>query len=283
MRRIALRAPTRERAEVAAAEAYTAGAVGLEERDGEAEVTFWLYAPAAASDAVRAAAAAVPGCRVAPAVDVPDRDWSQAWKVGLHAIEVSPRLVIRPSFVAPGPGGAASEVVIDPEQAFGTGAHVSTLLALEWIDGLAEGLKPGARLLDVGTGSGVLALAALRLGWSSAVGLDLDPLATAAARENARRNGVAGRLELVTGGPASLARVGFDLVVANLLRRELLPILGEIAARLGPGAPAVLSGLLADERPVLERALAAEGLRIAGERRRDDPDGVGWCALLTAR
>ena len=140
----------------------------------------------------------------------------------------------------------------------------------------------------------MLALAALRLSegkgdGSEAVALDIDPLATAAARANAEANGLAARFHVFTGPLAALRREPcegrgpFDLVLANLLETEMLPLLGEISQRMRPGANAVLSGLLASERGSVEAAAGAVGLTVAGVRYGDDVFGDRWVALLTLR
>jgi ribosomal protein L11 methyltransferase len=283
--RLELRSTDREAAERAAAEAFAAGASGLEEREERGVIRLLVYAPAACAAGVREAAA---GCGPAVAVSAPEpvaeEDWAETWKRGLTAVEVSPRLVVRPSFApAPAGGRGRAELVIDPGQAFGTGGHESTFLALEWVDALAPGLPAGARALDVGCGTGVLALAALRLGADRAVAIDLDRAAARAARENAARNGLAARCAVAAATPAALAPGRFELVLANLLRTELLPILPELAARVAPRGHAVLSGLVSGEREEVERALGACGLRVVAERRRDDAGGTRWIALLTAR
>ena len=161
---IVVRAADTEQAERLTAEAYAAGATGLEERECEGGITLILYAPTVAAEAVRdALAEAAPGIRIEPPVAVPEIDWLEKWKAGLTATIISPRLLIRPSFVSAALGPGQAEIVIDPGQAFGTGGHPSTHLALDWIDELAPALKRGARILDVGTGTGILALAALFL------------------------------------------------------------------------------------------------------------------------
>jgi ribosomal protein L11 methyltransferase len=271
--------------ERAAAEAFEAGALGVEERDGPPPA-LWVYATDAAAGQVRAALAPLRGLAVGEAEALPERAWSEAWKEGLEAIEISPRLVVRPSF-APAPAGfAGAELVIDPGQAFGTGGHASTRLALEAIDALPAQALRGARVLDVGCGTGVLALAALALGAARALGCDLDPLATAAARETARANGFADRLALVTGSPAALgprAEGRFDLVVANLLRSELEPLVGDLARRVRPRGVLIVSGLLASDRGALERTLAAQGLAATESRSARDSSGDAWVALTTRR
>jgi ribosomal protein L11 methyltransferase len=283
--RIALAGGSAELRERAAAEAFAAGALGAEERDGPPPA-LWIYAAAGAAAAVRAALAPFAGLAVGAPEPVPERAWSEAWKEGLAAIVISPRLLVRPSF-APAPEGfAGRELVIEPGQAFGTGGHASTRLALDAIAALPEEVLAGAEVLDVGCGTGVLALAALALGAGRALGCDLDPLATAAAREAARTNGLAARLALFTGsldalGPRTAGR--FELVVANLLRRELEPLLGAIARAVRPGGQVILSGLLANEREHIEPALRALGLDVVRTRAWTDVAGDAWLALYACR
>jgi len=261
------------------AEVWAAGASGLEERPDRLIV----YAPAERAAAVRRAAVACLGeAAVSAAVAVPAADWPETWKAGLRPVVVSPRLVVRPPF-APHPlAPGQREVVIEPRQAFGTGGHASTALALEALDA-ALAARPVARALDLGCGSGVLALAALQLGAARAVACDLDPLAARETLENARRNGLADRIAVFTGSLAALGAGGFELGLANLIRSELVPLLGELLARLQPGAALVLSGLLATERAALEHALAGFGARIVAARERRDECGDAWLALTATR
>jgi ribosomal protein L11 methyltransferase len=282
--RFVARAPDAGAAERLAAEAWAAGAVGIEEREANGAVELLIYSPAAGAKAVRAAVAAAAGQGAVAAVEpLPETDWSEHWKRGLEAIEVSPRLLIRPSFVAHTPAPGQAELTIDPGQAFGTGGHVSTRLALEWIDAVAPGLPPGARVLDVGTGTGVLALAAVRLAEARAVAFDCDPLATAAARENAAANGLAAGIDLFTGPLDALGDVVFDLVVTNLFENEMLPLLGGIAAHTRPGGHAVFSGLLASEAEEAASAVTAAGFTAVDSRAAVDANGDRWTALLMKR
>jgi ribosomal protein L11 methyltransferase len=284
--RIEVRAPDRDLAERLAAEAYEAGAVGLEEREGkEGGIALTVYAPADVAHAV-AEALRRPASRasVADPEAIPAQDWSETWKSGLRAIDISGRLRVRPSFAeAPLEPGQA-ELVIDPGQAFGTGSHASTRLALEWIASLAPRLPAGARVLDVGCGTGVLALASLRLApGTRGVALDLDPEAAWATRANALRNGLAARLDVLLGPLAALREAAFDLVVANLLRTELLPLAAELAQQTAPGGAAVVSGLLESEASEVEEAFARVGLRARDARVMLDPAGERWISLVTQR
>jgi ribosomal protein L11 methyltransferase len=177
----------------------------------------------------------------------------------------------------PGPGQRV--VLVDPGQAFGTGGHASTRLALALLDELAASRPAGWSVLDVGTGSGVLALAALRLGAGRAVGCDVDRAALAEARSNAAANGLPGALALFAGTLDAVGSARFDAVLANLLRRELAPLLPALARLLAPGGAAVLAGLLVEERAGAEAVLARVGLRVARVREADDPAGDRWLGL----
>lgn len=285
--RIVARTAAGDAAERASAEAFEAGAGGIEERPGDApgRSELVIYAPAAAADAIVARVAAALGSAVvlvAPEPE-PDVDWSVAWRDGLEAVDVSPRLRVRPPFIAAEPRPGRTEIVIEPGQAFGTGGHASTRLALELVDVVAPALGAGARILDVGTGSGVLALAALALGAARAVAIDLDPLAAPAARDNARANALGERLVAFTGPVDALAGPPFDLVLANLLRTELVPILPAVAARVARGGRLVLSGLLDGDVAEVEARLADLGFARASARRTPDADGEVWVGLLMRR
>jgi ribosomal protein L11 methyltransferase len=271
-------------AERLSAEAWSAGAAGIEEREAEDGVELLIYAPAGDAEAVRAAVAeAAEAGAVAAAEPVPESDWSERWKQGLEAILVSPRLLVRPSFIEHAPAPGQAELVVDLGQAFGTGRHESTRLALEWIDALAPELPQGCRVLDVGTGTGVLALAAIRLAGARAVAFDLDPLAAPIARENALANGLAAGLRLFTGSLDALGDADFDLVVANLLKSELLPLTRGIAAHTAPGGRAVFSGLLARDAEEVLPALTTAGFAPTGAREAVDANGDRWTALLMQR
>ncbi len=274
-------------AELAAAEAWAAGAAGVEEREDEGGcILLLLYAPAAAVAGVEAAVAAVCGVQLGEPMRVVEKDWSQAWREGIEATRIGKRLVIRPSWIDVALEAGQVELVIDPGQAFGTGGHVSTRLALEWIEAVAReapGFGPSDRLVDVGTGTGVLALAGLALGAGRAVGFDLDPEAGSAAREWAARNRLADRLDVFVGPLSALGRSGFDWLFANLLKSEMLPIAREMAGVVRPGGRAVFSGLLAREGPEVEAALAEAGFGAARSRAALDANGDHWISLFATR
>jgi ribosomal protein L11 methyltransferase len=281
---IVARAPDLAVAERVLAEAMAAGASGAEQRESERGVTLLLYAPDARREAVVRAATDAVGRERVEVSAVVKRDWSEVWKAGLRAIEVSPRLRVRPSFDTSPARPEQRDLVIDPGQAFGTGGHESTRLALAWIDALRGELAGGHGVLDVGTGTGVLALAALALGADRATAFDLDPLAAPAARGNATRNALDAHLSLFTGPIEALApSVAFRGIVANMLRRELEPVLAAMVDRLDAGGWLVISGLLDDEVARWTRRADAAGLELESMRRACDASGTVWAGLLMRR
>jgi ribosomal protein L11 methyltransferase len=213
--------------------------------------------------------AAAGGALVEVATSEVADDWDERWKAFHQPVRVG-ELVVRPPWALPQDG--AIDVVIDPAQAFGTGAHATTRLCLE----LMLELEPGGPLVDLGCGSGVLAIAAARLGWAPVVGIDHDPEALRATLDNAAANGVAvqaRRHDLLRDGPAP----GAPTVMANLLRPLLLRVAAGGFAGRAPDA-LIASGLLAHEGDEVAAAFAVQGLREATRRRDGD-----WAALLLRR
>ncbi|MEE3330719.1 MAG: 50S ribosomal protein L11 methyltransferase [Myxococcota bacterium] len=271
-------------AEIASAEAWEAGASGVTDEGaglGDA-IELIAYLPAARAPELRAALVmTLADIEIGPSEIVVEEAWAETWKKHLKPIEVSERLVVRPSFAPVELSPGQAELIIDPGQAFGTGAHHSTRLALECLD-LRLSRVPASTVLDVGTGSGVLALAALCLGAKSATGFDLDPLAEPAAVDAAQHNGLAQSFDCMTGGIDDVADGVFDVVVANLLLRELLPIVESVAQRVAEGGALVLAGLLARDVDSVLEAFAASRPAFALESRleRIDADGEVWVGVV---
>jgi ribosomal protein L11 methyltransferase len=250
------------------AELSSLGTLGVEER--EAELLAYFGASAGAETAsVLGLADPERHISVSGPARVPDADWEREWRNGLAPRHIA-GLWIRPSWCA---SAGEPELVIDPQQAFGSGEHASTRLALAL---LLEALRPGETLLDVGTGSGILALAGLRRGAARAVAFDTDPIAIANAAENRDRNRLP--LALYCGGLEALSkRARFDVGVANLLLHELLPCLPALAARTRRAL--VLSGQLELERGRLAAALPGADWLCVRERT-ELQSGETWCARL---
>ena len=199
---------------------------------------------------------------------VDDGDWTDAWKAHYVPQRVG-RVVIVPSWLEEplGPGEVA--ITLDPGMAFGTGLHPTTRGCLH----LLQEVSPmPAGVLDVGCGSGVLALAALRLGAERAVGVDTDPLAVAATRENAERNGLADRVTVNEGTLPASAEGRHELVLANLVAAVLIELAPRLAAHLAPGGVLLASGIIEPRATEVVGALRAAGLSVTA--RRDDGEWV---------
>jgi ribosomal protein L11 methyltransferase len=184
-------------------------------------------------------------------------DWSTRWREGLGPRRLE-RLTIVPSWL---PEAAASDpftIVLDPETAFGSGEHGSTRVALTL---LSRTLSPGARVLDLGSGSGILAIAATKLGAARAIGIEIDPEANEVAVRNAARNGVADKVQFVEGDAAVLSPLAgpADLLLSNILRSVNTALLPLIATTLAPGGIAIFSGMEQQESGDFRRALADAG------------------------
>jgi ribosomal protein L11 methyltransferase len=210
---------------------------------------------------------------------VDDQDWERAWMDQYVPLHFGVRTWIVPwnqELPAEADTPGAAVIRLDPGLAFGSGTHPTTSLCLQWLDGLAaEGLLQDAQVLDFGCGSGILALAALKLGAAGAVGVDNDPQALLATADNAERNGVAGRLQVHAPGDEPVRT--YPVVVANILASALDALADTLAARVAPGGKIALSGILAgQEAQLLERygawfgelQVAQEGdwIRIDGRR-----------------
>lgn len=187
-------------------------------------------------------------CRDLEIERLDDRDWERCWLDQFKPMRFGQRLWICPSGHQVNQRDAVV-VDLDPGLAFGTGTHPTTELCLRWLD--AADLA-GRRVIDFGCGSGILAIAALKLGAASAIGIDHDPQALAASRDNALRNGVAERFEVA---PADAYQAQpADLVLANILANVLIELQPEIAGLVTPGGDLVLSGILAGQASQVAQA-----------------------------
>lgn len=199
---------------------------------------------------------------------VDDADWIDTWKQHYVAQRIG-RIVIVPSWAEEVPADGEVAITLDPGMAFGTGLHPTTRSCLA----LLQELDPmPANVLDVGCGSGILALAALRLGAAHAIGFDTDALAVAAARENAARNGLTDRLEVREGTLPAPPDHRYPLVLANLVAAVLVDLAPQLAAHLAPGGTLLASGIIEPRASEVGSALGDAGLAV--RERRDDGDWV---------
>jgi ribosomal protein L11 methyltransferase len=261
-----------EQAEIVLAELTVLAPNGVEEERGPGYVEYAIYGgEGELPELGEIEAAAGDGLVEVVATEVPD-DWADRWQDFHKPLLVADRLWLRPSWEAPREG--AIDVVVDPGQAFGTGAHPTTRLCLELLLELAAAGSAAGPLTDLGTGSGVLAIAAAKLGWSPVSGYDHEETAVEAASANAKANRVAIEVEQLN------LREGLPSLAPTTVANLTAPILRLVAEQLNAPAPTtlILSGLLPTELDDVAAAFAVAGLR--ERQRRLDGD---WAALLLAR
>jgi len=204
-------------------------------------------------------------------LELPDRDWNAGWLESIQPVRIGKKLRIRQSWNPADPSFEGVDLIIDPKRAFGSGYHATTQLLIERMEIC---LRPGARVLDIGTGSGILAMAALRLGARSALGIDNDPAAVECARENSRANGFGPELDLRLATAGEAGPGTFDLVLANLDRRTLLEVRIDLPPLVAAGGTALLSGLQAADCEEIIDAYRGCGAKVVGKYERDE-----WAAL----
>jgi ribosomal protein L11 methyltransferase len=204
---------------------------------------------------------------------LPDCDWNETWKKSFAPIDVGRTLRIIPSWL-----NAETDripIIIDPGMVFGTGHHETTRTCLSLIEKIAE-TGNRKRFLDIGTGTGILAIGASRLGFEQVVAVDVDPLAVDAATRNAPANGL-NNIEIRKGAISSVSGT-FDVIVANLLSEILIAIAPELAERLNPGGTAILSGLLVGQEDEVIEAICTADLTF----REKITDGK-WVSLILGK
>ena len=246
----------------------------VEERDDGTLVTF--AEDERAADALVAALAVESGAPVeASRRALEPVDWTTRWRDGLGARRFG-RLTVAPSWLDD-PIGDDTTVVLDPETAFGSGEHGSTRAALTLLE---RHLRAGDRVLDLGSGSGILAIAAVKLGAVRAIGIENDGEANPVAWRNARRNAVDDRVEFLDGDAGDLAPLlgPADLLLSNILRTVNTALLPAIVAAVRPGGLAVFSGMERAEAELFRPVLAPAGLSAV-----DEVEDAGWWAVAAVR
>ena len=217
---------------------------------------------------------------------VNEEDWAEAWKEHFPVMRVGHRLVIRPTWREHDAANDDVVISLDPGMAFGTGLHPTTRLCLALIEDLAaatdsapDGLLDHASVLDVGCGSGILAIAAGLLGARPILGVDTDPLAVETTRRNALLNGLSDVIEARTGSvPLAQYKRQFDVVLANLIASLLVDLAVPLSDAVRPGGRLVASGIFRDREPDVRSAFESAGLRILGRTSETD-----WVALVAER
>jgi ribosomal protein L11 methyltransferase len=249
--------------------------LAVEERPDGSLITFAADEPAADAllVALREASHEPVSAARRPLEDV---DWSVRWREGLGARRFG-RLTVVPSWIPRTAHPAELTVVLDPESAFGSGEHGSTRAALTLLE---RWLRPGDRVLDLGSGSGILAIAAVKLGAARAIGIETDPEANLVAARNAERNQVTQQVVLLDGDAADLAPLAgpAELILSNILRTANVELLPAILAALAPAGTVIFSGMEAAEAEAFVPVLKTAGLTPIG-----DATDQGWWAVAAAR
>lgn len=276
-------ATTAEAHEAVAERLMALGARGVVFGEADGAIVVTAYLPEEAEGRLEALAEEVrslrsfgldPGPGTVTVRRAREDDWAEAWKRYYRPVPVSERLIIVPAWEDP-PEDGRIVIRLEPGMAFGTGTHPSTILALRAIEAT---LRPGEAAIDVGTGTGILAIAMAKLGAASVRAIDVDPVAVAVAEENVRQNGVADRVTVRAGDLFAGEAGPFDLLVANILPDVHERLVPEAVPRLRSGGRIVLSGIIEAEAERMARLLFAHGLI---ELKRLSADG--WTALWAVR
>jgi ribosomal protein L11 methyltransferase len=199
-----------------------------------------------------------------------EEEWADAWKQFFRLNRVGRRLVVCPTWIDYSPEADEVLIRLDPGMAFGTGEHPTTRLCLE---SLETCLRPNQNVLDLGTGSGILAIAAALMGAERVVAVDIDPVAVGIARENAAMNGVEGRVQVLEGS-LEAAKPPFDLILANISSAGIIQMAPELARALAPQGRLIASGIGDHLAGTCQAVLQNTGLRVLETTGRD-----GWCAI----
>jgi len=199
--------------------------------------------------------------------DVPMEDWESSWREGLGAVEVGSALVVRPSWIQYENAGERTEIIIDPKMAFGTGGHDTTYLCLEALESIDLN---GLSVIDAGCGSGILSIAAAKLGAGSVYGFDSDSFSVKNALENIEINGVCDVVIIEEAELKTVKSEPCNLVLANMISSILIPNLSILHGFLNPPGNIIFSGILAEEETLFTESLEREGFLLTGAMRRNE-------------
>ncbi|TCI55691.1 50S ribosomal protein L11 methyltransferase [Exiguobacterium sp. SH5S13] len=215
------------------------------------------------------------GAGTVTALEMDEEDWAHSWKQYYKPVKISQHLTIVPLWEEYVPQPEENVILLDPGMAFGTGTHPTTMLCIQAIENY---IQPGDRLIDVGTGSGVLAIAAAKLGAERVEALDLDAVAVESARQNVETNGVLDVVDVKTGDLLKEMSGEYDLIVANILADVIMLFVDDAYDRVKPGGYFITSGIIGQKRDEVTEALKAAGFLIEETRVMED-----WVAIIAKK
>ncbi len=204
-------------------------------------------------------------------VGVNDSDWNENWKKYFHTIEIGENLAVVPSWEEYENKDGRTVLSIDPGAAFGTGTHATTSLCLEILD---NHIKGSEKLLDIGTGSGILAIASVLLGAESALGVDIDAQSVKTAKENSEINNISNKTDFIVGDLADKVTGKYNIVCANIVADVIIKLLPDVSQFMEEDAILIISGIIDIRKDDVLKAVAENGFTVAEEKYRDN-----WCAF----
>ena len=208
-------------------------------------------------------------------IGVDDTDWNENWKKYFHTIEIGEKLAVVPSWENYENKDSRTVLSIDPGAAFGTGTHATTSLCLEVLDSQIKGTE---KVLDIGTGSGILAIASVLLGAEKAFGVDIDAQSVKTAKENAEINNISEKVEFIVGDLADKVKGKYNIVCANIVADVIIKLLPDVAQFMEEDAVLIVSGIIDIRKEDVLKAVAENGFIVKEEKYRDN-----WCAFVLAK
>ncbi|MCF8025357.1 MAG: 50S ribosomal protein L11 methyltransferase [Desulfobacteraceae bacterium] len=207
---------------------------------------------------------------------IDEQDWAESWKIHFHPVKISERIVVKPTWRQYDRQGEQIVIELDPGMAFGTGTHPTTAMCLRLME---QYMMQGLRVLDIGTGSGILLIAAEKLGASALCGIDSDPVAVSVAEQNLRLNGIKENLfKLKTGNLVESVSESFDMAIANILTTTIVPMIPEIPRVLATGGIFIASGILAENKMTVTSALHESKFKVLEIMEED-----GWIGIAAKK
>lgn len=207
--------------------------------------------------------------------DVKQEDWEEAWKQYFKPVKITEQIVVKPEWEVYEKSGNEIVIEIDPGMAFGTGTHETTSMCINQIE---KNLTKDVTVLDIGCGSGILAMAAVLLGAKKAIGVDLDPVAVRVAKENVQLNGLSDKIEILHGNLTEVIKEKAEIVVANIMADIIIILLEDVREFIKEDGLFISSGIIQEKLPMVEAGLKAKNFEIIEVEKKGE-----WCAITAKK